>query len=338
MGHRKQSAPRRGSIRFMPRKRASLIKGRIRNWPEVYGEPKFIGFAGFKAGMTHIAYMENLKTSPFLGKELLKPVTIIETPPMSLFAIKAYKRNEYGLYCIGEIVSKKVNNELARKISIPNPEKYDLEGNIKILKEKIDENTEIRGVFHTQPYKASIPRIKPDIVEIKVCGGANGEERFNYALQYLGKEVRIMDCFKEGQLIDVVGVSKGKGFEGPTKKFGAKLLPRKTRGTKRGIGCIGAWHPARVMYTTARAGQMGFHQRIEYHKRIMKISENGDEINPKGGFVRYGLIKGDYVMLLGSVPGPKKRLIRFRYTIRIKKFEENPPEITYINRQSQQKK
>jgi large subunit ribosomal protein L3 len=338
MGHRKQSAPRRGSIRFMPRKRAATIKGRIRNWPEVQGEPKFIGFAGFKAGMTHVAYVENLKTSPFLGKELMKPVTIVETPPIVLFGIKAYKRNEYGLYCIGEIMSKKLNKELSRKITVPNVEKYNLDECIKNLKEKLDNDTEIRGLFHTQPYKASMPRIKPDIVEIKVCGGANGVERFEYALQHLGKEVRIMDCFKEGQLIDVVGVSKGKGFEGPTKKFGTKLLQRKTRGTKRGIGCIGAWHPARVMYTTARAGQMGFHQRIEYHKRIMKISENGDEINPKGGFVRYGIIKGDYIMLLGSVPGPKKRLIRFRNTIRAKRFEENSPELTYISRQSQQKK
>ncbi len=339
MGHRKQSAPRHGSLRFMPRKRATHVKGRIRNWLDIEGEPRFLGFAGFKAGMTHIAYIEDQKTSPFYGKELMKAVTIIETPPIILFGIKIYKRNEYGLHCVGEILAKEFKNELSRKIILPDPEKYDFKENLSKLKSKLDDNTEIRGLFHTQPYKASMPRIKPDIFENKVSGGANSEEQLSFALEQLGKEYRIRDCFNEGELIDVIGVSKGKGLQGATKRFGVKLLPRKTRGIKRGIGCIGPWHPARVMYTVARSGQMGFHQRIEYNKRILKVSENGEEINPKGGFLKYGLVKGDYIMLLGSVPGAKKRLIRLRTPIRPrKKFVVGTPTITYINRQSQQRK
>ena len=323
----------------MPRKRATHERGRIRNWRDIEGDPSFLGFTGFKAGMTHIAYIEDQKTSPFFGKELMKAVTILETPPMVLFGIKVYNRNEYGLKCDGEILSKSLKRALARKIQLPNPDNYDFKKKMAELKEKVNADSEIRGLFHSQPYNANIPRIKPDILEIKVSGGANGEERFNYAVENLGKELRIMDCFEEGELIDVVGVTKGKGLQGPVKRFGIRLLPRKTRGTKRGVGCIGPWHPARVMYTVARSGQMGYHQRIEYHKRIMKIGENGEEINPKGGYVKYGMVKGDFIMLLGSVPGPKKRIIRLRKTIRPKKrFEVNIPEITYISRQSQQKK
>jgi large subunit ribosomal protein L3 len=71
----------------------------------------------------------------------------------------------------------------------------------------------------------------------------------------------------------------------------------------------------------------------------MLIGENEEEINPKGGFIRYGKIKGDYIVLLGSIPGPKKRLIRIRKTIRpSKSFEVKSPEITFISRESQQRK
>ena len=71
----------------------------------------------------------------------------------------------------------------------------------------------------------------------------------------------------------------------------------------------------------------------------MLIGENEEEINPKGGFIKYGEIKGDYILVLGSVPGPKKRLIRIRKTIRpIRSFITKAPEITFISRESQQRK
>jgi large subunit ribosomal protein L3 len=71
----------------------------------------------------------------------------------------------------------------------------------------------------------------------------------------------------------------------------------------------------------------------------MLIGENEEEINPKGGYIRYGKIQGDYVLLLGSIPGPKKRLIQIRKTIRpLKSFEVKPPEITFISRESHQRK
>jgi large subunit ribosomal protein L3 len=331
MGHRRQSAPRHGSLRFMPRKRANHTKGRIRNWLEVdQKNPLFLGFAGFKSGMTHIAYIEDQQTNPFFGKEIMKPVTVIETPPITMFGIKVYEKTEYGLRCKGELLSSKLNKELARKINLPNPDTYDFNGKRKEIEQIITPQSEIRGLFHTQPYKTNVPRIKPDILEIMISGGKNPQERLEFGLEHIGQE---------RELIDVIGVSKGKGFQGPAKRFGIKLLPRKTRGTKRGIGCIGPWHPARVMYTVARAGQMGFHQRTEYNKRIIKISETGDEINPKGGFLRYGLVKGDYIVVTGSVPGSKKRLIRIRKTMRPKRrFEVTAPTITYISRQTQQGK
>ncbi len=100
---------------------------------------------------------------------------------------------------------------------------------------------------------------------------------------------------------------------------------------------MGAWGLKRVLYTVPRAGQMGYHQRTEFNKRIIKIGKEGREVTPEGGFLRYGLIRGPYVLLSGSVPGPAKRLIRLRYPARPpKKLSENPPQITFISLKSPQ--
>lgn len=339
MAHRKKSAPRHGSLAYAPRKRAANIKGRIRNWLDTDDDLNFLGFAGFKAGMTHITYIEDQENSPYFGKELMKPVTIIEVPPLLLIGIRVYNKDEYGKYVSGEIFSSAINENLFRKINPPDFENYDFDENKKEIMEKINDSSEIRGIFQSQPYRISLPRKKPDIIEIKLNSIGDSTEEFNFALDLLGKEIRARDVFVEGEIIDVISVTKGKGFQGPVKRYGIKILTRKNNKIQRAVACIGPWHPARVRYSVPRPGQLGYHQRTEYHKRIMLIGENEEEINPKGGFVNYGKISGDYILLLGSVPGPKKRLIRLRKTIRpLKTFSIKSPEITFINRESQQRK
>lgn len=339
MGHRKKHAPRHGSLAYLPRKRAKNSKARIRRWLDSSQELNFLGFAGFKAGMTHLTYIEDQESSPYYGKEIMKPVTIVETPPVILIGIRLYNIDDYGKYVIGEIFTKEPNEHLGRKTNLPNFESYDLEKKIEKAKENIDRTTEIRGIFQTQPYNVAIPRKKPDVIEIKLNSTGDPQKEFEFALEKLGSEIRVRDIINEGELLDVISITKGKGFQGPVKRFGIKILSNKNSKIRRAVACIGPWHPARVLYTVPRPGQLGYHQRTEYHKRVMQIGENEEEINPKGGFLKYGKIQGDYILLLGSIPGPKKRLIQLRKTIRPKKaFEVKSPEITYINRESQQRK
>jgi large subunit ribosomal protein L3 len=339
MGHRKRHAPRRASLAFLPRKRAASIQGRIRHWTDFEEEIDFLGFAGFKAGMTHITYVEDQKNSPYYGKELMKPVTIIETPPLLLIGIRVYSEDEYGKYIQGELYSTDLNDNLRKKMILPNFNNYNFNEQKEEILKKINDKSEVRAIFQTQPYLTSIPRKKPDIFEIKVNSVNDPLNEFNYALQYLGKELKARDILKVGELVDTIAVTKGKGFQGPVKRSGVRLLTRKNSKIQRAVSCIGAWHPARVSYTVPRPGQLGYHQRTEYHKRIMLIGENEEEINPKGGFIRYGKIKGNYILVLGSIPGPKKRLIKIRKTIRpLKSFSIAVPEITFISRESQQRK
>ena len=257
----------------------------MRHWLDNSEEINLLGFAGFKAGMTHIIYIEDQPNSPYYGKELMKPVTVLEVPPLILIGIRVYNEDDYGKYIAGEIFSNEFNNFITRKISLPNFENSDLANFKKNIREKLNNTSEIRGIFQTQPYKTSLPRKKPDLIEIKINSSKNPEDELDFIFDNFGKEIRARDVLKEGELVDVIAVTKGKGFQGPVKRFGVKILTRKNSKIRRAVACIGPWHPARVLYTVPRAGQLGFHQRTEYHKRIMLIGENEEEINPKGGFI-----------------------------------------------------
>lgn len=320
MGHRKVSAPRRGSLAYRPRGRAKSISGRIRYWPDVEEGPNLLGFAGYKAGMTHIYMIEDKPRSPHLGKEVFYPVTVVDVPPMLVCGIRAYTETTAGLKTLSEAWVKKPPKDLARKISLP--DSFQTESALKAMSGLVGKIAEIRLILCTQPRLTGFGKKKPDLMEAEI-GGGNMSERFEYAKSLLGKEIHVSDIFKAGQFIDVLAVTKGKGIQGPVKRHGVKILSHKSRKTKRGVGSIGPWHPAHVTSTVPRAGQMGFSQRSEYNKRIMGIGSDGSEVTPQGGFLRYGLVKGNYLLVSGSVPGSSKRLVKLRYPCR---GPLNPPE------------
>ena len=334
MGHRKKHAPKHGSLAYLPRGRAARPVGRIRFWPDVEEGPALLGFMGYKAGMTHVFLVEDKPGSPNLGKEIVHPATVVDVPPITVCAIRAYTKNQYGLQTFTEAWMKDLPKDFDRVVVLP--EHFNTEQGLKKMEESLDKIVEFRLLAATQPRLAGTPKKKPDLMEIKV-GGGSVKEQFEYAKSLLGKTVSITDVFKEGQFIDVASISKGKGWQGPVKRWGIKILPRKSRKTKRGVAAIGPWKPPRVLYTVPRAGQMGYHQRTEYNKRILKIGIDGSEVSPKGEFLRYGPVRGTYVILDGSLPGPAKRLVRLRYPARPpKKVPEAPPKITYVSLESPQ--
>jgi large subunit ribosomal protein L3 len=307
--------------------------GRIRYWPEVKEGPVLLGFAGYKAGMTHVIMVEDKLRSPNYGKEVAYPVTIIDAPPMTICAVRAYTKDEYGLKTLTEAWASGLPKDFERLKGVPkNP---GTEEAFKKIEENIEKVVEFRVIAATQPRLAGVPKKKPDMMEIKV-GGGSIEEQFEYVKKILGKTVQVDEVFKEGQFVDVISVSKGKGWQGVVKRWGVKILSHKSNKTKRGVATLGPWGPARVLYTVPRAGQMGYHQRTEFNKRILKIGKDGSEVTPKGGFLRYGPARSMYIMLKGSVPGPAKRLIRFRYPVRPPKEISEAPTIAYVSLESPQ--
>jgi len=335
MGRRKKVAPRRGSLAYLPRARAARLAGRIRYWPEIKGGPIVLGFAGYKAGMTHVYVIDSNPGSPNYGKEVVQPATIIETPPMTVCAIRTYVETATGLQTLTEIWMDKPPADLERVLTLP--EKFDSKNALNKIEQNLDKIKEIRLVLCTQPRTTGVPKKKPDVMEVKV-GGGSIQQQIDYAKNLLGKTINASDVFKEGLFVDVISITKGKGIAGPVKRWGVHILSHKGRKTKRGVGTLGPWHPAHLMYTVPRSGQLGLAQRTEYCKQILKIGSKGAAVTPKGGFIRYGVVNSDHIILSGSVPGPTKRLVKLRYSARAPETPKATPQTSYISIESQQGK
>jgi len=164
-------------------------------------------------------------------------------------------------------------------------------------------------------------------MEIQVNGG-NVSDKVNYAVDLLEKPVNVEKVFEQSEMIDCMGATKGKGFEGVTTRWGTRRLPRKTHKGLRKVACIGAWHPSNVRFSVPRAGQNGYHHRSEINKKIYRIGLGSSDSNastefdltkktitPMGGFPHYGIIKQDFIMIKGSCPGVKKRPITIRKSL-----------------------
>jgi len=334
MGRRKHR-PRRGSLAYTPRVRAPRPIAHVRAWP-AEATLRLQGFVGYKAGMTQVFMIDDRKGSLTSGQEINFPATVIEAPPLVICAARLYSSTTHGLNATTDIWASELPKDLARTLSLP--KKYDQQKAFERAEALIKGGkiADVRVLACTQPRASNVPKKKPDLVEIRV-GGSKIEERWNYCKGLLGKQVRVADVLKEGEYVDVLAITKGKGFQGPVKRWGIKILTRKTKEGHRQVGTLGPWSPARVMWTVPAAGQMGYHQRTEFNKRILKLGGEGKEVTPSGGFLRYGPVKGDFIVLAGSIPGPTKRLMHLRQPMRLPTgTPTSPPSITYMSMASQQ--
>ncbi len=308
--------PRRGSLQFWPRVRARRIYPRIKSHADT-NDVKPLEFACYKAGMTHIQYIDNDNNSPTKNKIVTKAVTVLESPSLLVLALRFYKKSQYGWTAVGE-----------QWTDVPDfvKRKYPKSKNKKSYDGDFDD---VRLVVSTQPNKIELKKT-PEIFEVHL--GGDKDKKLEYAKSVLGKELSVKDIFSEGEFVDVTAITKGKGFQGPVKRFGIRIQGRKDKQHHRHVGSVGQERPGKIRWTVARPGQMGFHQRTEYSKRIIKIGDDGFEV--KGGIVNYGNVKKDYILIEGSVPGPKKRLIILRASLRPKK--PKPVSISYISKESKQ--
>lgn len=323
--------PRRGSMGYSPRKRSASAVPRFKSWPDHNGEPKLLDFGGYKAGMTHFIMVNDRKNSPSYGEEIVVPVTIIESPPVKIAGIRVYRKTQYGLQIAGEVWSDKLDKMLEKRVKTPKkaPDTDKLK--------QIEDIEEVRVIAYTQPYELTgVPKKVPDLIEVKV--GGDIQAALDYAISKLGSEISVAEVFNEGNIVDVASITKGKGFQGVVKRWGVISLGAKhARSSKnRRVGCLGPWHPSHIRSTVPQAGQMGYHHRTEYNKRIIRISDNGEEITPNGGFLNYGEVRGDYVAISGSVPGPKKRLVRMRDAIRSTSARYEGINVLYMSTSSKQ--
>jgi large subunit ribosomal protein L3 len=318
----KAHKPRLGSMQFWPRKRARHSVARIRSWAKSKNA-KPQAFIGYKVGMTHLLVVDNRPKSITKGDKIVSPVTIIECPPLIVMGVAFYKNSLLGMKKSVSVLAENLDKALSKTIQLPK----------KTIK-KIDEVKEfddLRILVYSNPKQTSNGSKKPKLLEIAL-GGSN-EEKIAFAKENLGKTIKISDIFENGNSVDVHGISKGKGFQGTVKRFGAPIRQHKSEKTKRGIGNLGAWTPKRVDFRVPQSGKMGFHLRTEHNKQIIEISNDVEKIMPAGGLRNYGNIKNDYLLLKGSVVGPKRREVVLTESIRPnKKMTKEAPVVAHIHK------
>ena len=326
--------PRRGSMQYWPRKRANRAFARVRS--HVRGDSKnasLAGFAGYKVGMTHIIVNDKSKNSLTKGMNVSMPATIIECPPLKVVGVRFYKEradNLPGSEVVGTIMSVPDDKNIDRTLHITKKPVGSFDN--------VPEYDEMRVIVHTLPARTGIGKKKPEVFEMVFSGSK--EDQLAYAKEKLGKEISLAEAVEAGAVVDVHGVTTGKGTQGPVKRFGVKVRSAKSEKTKRAPGSIaGGWKAqGHMMYRTAHTGKMGYHQRKEYNKWVLKISDDPKEVNPAGGFVRYGVVKSSYMLLKGSIPGPAKRLIRMSPSVRPhNKIPKEAPDIKEISLVSRQR-
>lgn len=315
----KRTRPRHGSLQYWPRKRAKRIVVRTRHWP-TFKDAKLLGFAGWKAGMTHVQLVDQNSKSPTYGKTIVKPVTVLDAPSLFVCALRFYKTSFDSEKTVGEKWSK-----------LPKDLKLKIKTNSK--SEKPKDFDDVHLVVATQPTKSGMRKQTSDLFEIGV--GGNLEEKLKYAESTLGKEISAKDIFKPGEFVDVSAVTQGYGFTGPVKRFGIRIQTRKDKQMHRHVGSIGSTVPRHIDWRVPAAGQHGFHTRTEFSKKLIMIEDDGKKVTPSGGFVGYGLPRS-VILVEGSVPGPRKRLVRLRKSVR--ETGTTPVDVKYISLQSKQGK
>ncbi|XP_073492553.1 ribosomal protein uL3-like [Aquarana catesbeiana] len=369
MSHRKFSAPRHGHLGFLPHKRSKRHRGKVKTWPK--DDPTkpvhLTAFLGYKAGMTHTlreVHRTGLKISK---REEVEAVTIIETPPLVVVGIVGYVETPQGLRSLKTIFAEHISDECKRrfyrnwyKSKKKAFTKYckkwqDAEG-----KKQLDKDFAamkkyckvIRVIVHTQMKLLPMRQKKAHLMEIQLNGGTVAE-KVDWAHEKLEKQVPVNTVFAQDEMIDVIGVTKGKGMKGVTSRWRTKKLPRKTHKGLRKVACIGAWHPARVAYTIARAGQKGYNHRTEINKKIYRIGQGihlqdgklvknnaatqyditDKSITPLGGFPHYGQVNNDFLMLKGCVVGSKKRVLTLRKSLLVhtSRRDLEPIELKFID-------
>ena len=275
--------PRFGSLQYWPRKRAAKAVPQV-NWNAVKGEG-VLGLIAFKVGMASAIVRDKTDKSLTANKKITMPVTILEVPKLKLFSIRFYKQ---GIVMKDVIVSH--DKELKRVLRVPKqlpafhaPEGYD----------------EIRVIAY--PVMKDMFKKTPPMVELMV----RGQNALETVKAWAGKELSMKDILK-WELLDLRGLTRGKGLVGPVKRFGITLKSHKSEKGRRRPGSLGPWHPARVTFRAPMAGQMGMYTRNVYNNKIIDLgkSENKEELK---GIKNFGDVKTDYIIVRGSVQGPSKR-------------------------------
>ena len=290
----KISRPRKGSLQYYPRKRASKFLPSV-NWKTISSkEQGILGFIVYKVGMASASVKDSTEHSMTKGKKIIVPVTILEAPNMKVYSIRFYRKS----LVVKDIVVS-MDKDLRRVLKVSK--------NLKDFDKEIPQiYDDIKLIAYSLPKQAGLKKT-PDMTELAI----SSKNKLEFAKSLIGKEIALKDFIKpDFLLLDARGLTKGHGTQGAVKRFGITLKAHKSEKGRRRPGSLGPWHPARVTFRTPMAGQLGMFTRIQNNLKLINFGEISQKnINPSSGFTSYGKINSNYIIIKGSVQGPPKRQV-----------------------------
>jgi len=283
-------------------------------------------------------------------KEVVEAVTILEAPPMIAVGLVGYVQTPRGLRTLTTVWAQHLSESVKRvfyknwfrskKKAFDRYASRVADESNKDMTQELDRMKNfcqvIRLICHTDMKKLKLRQKKAHLAEIQINGG-DTPAKVQWGFELFERQVPVDTVFAKNDMVDAVSITKGRGYEGVVTRWGVTRLPRKTHRGLRKVACIGAWHPARVKFSVARAGQNGYHHRTEMNKKIYRLGKAArgqpdaegktgafnpnattdtdptvKAITPLGGFPHYGEVNEDYVMVKGGVPGVTKRVVTLR--------------------------
>ncbi len=318
-----------GSLQYWPHRRAQRRLPRARANPKIK-EQTMASLVAFKVGMTHLMMVDD-SDSPSKNQEISRACTLLEVPRMEVYGIRLYGKDPLTHYKTTK--TEVLNKSVAQKLNIKKIQ-HD-ESKLDSFKQRIGDYTDAAALVVAYPKDLKGAEQNHPVKFESAVGGNTVQEKFDFVTKFLGKEIKATDVFKPGEYVDVMAITKGKGWAGPIKRFGVKRNFHKATNKIRHGGPLGAFGSGKVFYSIPRAGQMGFNYRTEHNKRLLKLGAkaDADKVNVSGGYLNYGLISNDYIVVDGSVGGPAKRMVRLRKSIRNRNLKGvKEPKIQYISK------
>ena len=202
-----------------------------------------------------------------------------------------------------DVLAENLDKEIKKKVKVRAPKGVPRNISKEMPTRGNDEKDydNINVIFYSQVKKTGLKKT-PDLSEIGLKGSV--EEKLIWVKENLGKEISVLDVFEKGQLVDLRGLTKGKGLQGPVKRIAIKHKFHKSEKGRRRPGSLGPWHPARVTFRAPQAGQLGMFTRLVYNNKIIEIRKADDKIK---NLKNFGDVKTDYIIVRGSIQGPAKR-------------------------------
>jgi large subunit ribosomal protein L3 len=283
------NAPRRGSLQYWPRKRARKVLPSP-NWGAIKSDShkKLKGFICYKAGMASAYVKDDTADSMTKGKKIVIPVTLIEVPSMKIFSVRFYKNGKVAK----DVLAENLDKEIKKRVKIPkNPKKIEEFGG---------DFDDVRVLCYSVVKKTGMKKT-PDLSEIGLEGSY--EDKIKFIKENMGKEISVLNIFEKGNLVDFRGLTRGKGLQGPVRRFGITLKSHKSEKGRR-KGPLGSFHPGRTTRRAPLAGQLGMFTRVSYNNKIIDMGKSENKFK---GIKNFGDIKTDYLVVTGSVQGPAKR-------------------------------